>query len=214
MSSIVVFGAGGRTGRRVVAEATARGHRVTAVVREPDRHQGLAGDGVTVVAGDVTRADSVASAAEGHDAAINTAVRLDVPSAEFFVGGAHALLDGLGRAGVGRLVLVGIGTTLETPDGTLVHDAPGFPAEGREFSLGHAAELEVFRSADTAIDWLVLAPPPVVLDDEAPRTGRYRIGGGQVLGDGAFSYADLAVALVDEVDTPGHHRTLAAVASE
>ena len=214
MSRIVVFGAGGGTGRRVLAEAAARGHQVTAVVREPDRHQDLAGDGVTLVAGDVTEADSVASAAEGHDAAINAAVRLDVPSAEFFVEGAHALLDGLGRAGVGRLVLVGIGTTLLTPDGTVVHDTPGFPADGREFSLGHAAELEVFRSADTKIDWLVLAPPPVVLDDEAPRTGRYRIGGEQVLGDGGFSYADLAVALVDEAETPGHHRTLAAVAGE
>jgi putative NADH-flavin reductase len=213
MSRIVVFGAGGRTGRRAVAEATGRGHEVTAVVREPDRYQGLAGDGVTLVAGDVTRADSVASAAAGHDAAINAAVRLDVPSAEFFVSGAHALLDGLGRAGVGRLVLVGIGTTLETPDGTVVHDTSGFPAEGRAFSLGHAAELEVFRTAETEIDWLMLAPPPVVLDDEAPRTGRYRIGGGQVLGDGAFSYADLAVALVDEVETPKYHRTLAAVAS-
>jgi putative NADH-flavin reductase len=95
----------------------------------------------------------------------------------------------------------------------VVHDTPGFPAEGREFSLGHAAELEVFRTADTEIDWLMLAPPPVVLDDEAPRTGRYRIGGGQVLGDGAFSYADLAVALVDEAETPKHHRTLAALGS-
>ncbi|MDN3359302.1 NAD(P)H-binding protein [Actinomadura sp. DC4] len=210
MSRIVVFGAGGRTGRRAVAEASARGHRVTAVVRDPDRHQGLAGDGVTVVAGDVTSADDVFGAAAGLDAAVNAAVRLDVPSAEFFVGGAHALLDGLGRAGVGRLVLVGIGTTLETADGTVVHDTPGFPAEGRAFSLGHAAELEVLRAAETEIDWLVLAPPPVVLDDEAPRTGRYRIGGTQVLGD-AFSYADLAVALVDEIETPKHHRVLAAL---
>ena len=213
MSRIVVFGAGGRAGRRAVAEAVARGHQVTAVVREPHRHEGLAGDGVTLVAGDVTRADSVARAAARHDAAINAAVRLDVPSAEFFVSGAHALLDGLGRAGTGRLVLVGIGTTLATADGTLVHDTPGFPAEGRAFSLGHAAELEVFQAADTEIDWLILAPPPVVLDDEAPRTGRYRIGGHQVLDGGAFSYADLAVALVDEIETPKHHRTLAALAS-
>jgi putative NADH-flavin reductase len=214
MSKIVVFGAGGRTGRRVVAEAAARGHQVTAVVREPDRHPGLARAGARPVAGDVTQADSVASAAAGHDAAVNAAVRLDVPSAEFFVSAAHALLDGLGRAGVTRLVMVGIGTTLETPDGTVVHDTPGFPAEGREFSLGHTAELEVFRGAMTGLDWLVVAPPPVVLDDEAPGTGRYRIGGGQVLDDGPFSYADLAVALVDEAEKPAHHRTLAAVAAE
>jgi uncharacterized protein len=217
MSKIVIFGAGGRAGRHAVSEAVSRGHQVTAVVREPAKYPQLAGDGVTLVAGDVTQADSVAVTAAGHDAAINAAVRLDIPSQEFFVGAAHALLDGLGRAGVGRLVLVGIGTTLETAPGVMVHDAPGFPAEGREFSLGHAQELGVFRDANTETDWLVLAPPPVILDDDAPRTGRYRIGGSQILpgGDGtaSFSYADLAVALIDEIETPKHHRTLAAIAA-
>ncbi|HEY9330851.1 MAG TPA: NAD(P)H-binding protein [Streptomyces sp.] len=213
-SSIVVFGAGGRAGRRAVAEAVARGHRVTAVVRDPDGYTDLAGDGVTIVAGDVTRADSVAEAAAGHDAAISAAGRLDMPSDEFYVSATHALLDGLARAGVGRLVLIGIGSTLETAPGVAVHDAPGFPAEARAFSLGHTAELAALRAAETDIDWLVVAPPPVMLDDTAPRTGRYRTGAGQVMADGApsFSYADLAVALIDEIETPKHHRSLTAVA--
>ena len=111
MSEIVVFGAGGRAGRHAVSEAVSRGHQVTAVVREPAKHRRLDGDGVRLVAGDVTQADSVAVTAAGHDAAINAAVRLDIPSRDFFVGAAHALLNGLGRARVGRLVLVGIGTT-------------------------------------------------------------------------------------------------------
>jgi putative NADH-flavin reductase len=55
------------------------------------------------------------------------------------------------------------------------------------------------------------------LDNEAARTGRYRAGGTQVLSteeDSApFSYADLAVALIDEIETPKHHRALVAVAS-
>ncbi|MFJ1879393.1 NAD(P)-dependent oxidoreductase [Streptomyces sp. NPDC088137] len=216
-SRIVVFGAGGRAGRRAVAEAVARGHLVTAVVRDTGKHRGLAGEGVSVVAGDVTRADSVAEVAAGHDAAINAAGRLDMPSAEFYSSAAHALLDGLARAGVGRLVLVGIGSTLETAPGVAVHDAPGFPGEARAFSLGHTAELDVLRAAETDIDWLVIAPPPVMLDDEAPRTGRYRTGDSRVLPavDGAtsFSYADLAVALIDEIESPKHHRSLTAVAA-
>ncbi|WP_187285148.1 NAD(P)-dependent oxidoreductase [Streptomyces sp. OR43] len=213
-SSIVVFGAGGRAGRRAVAEAVARGHRVTAVVRDPDRYPDLAGAGVTIVAGDVTRADSVAEVAAGHDAAISAAGRLDMPSDEFYVSAAHALLDGLARAGVERLVLIGIGSVLETAPGVAVHDAPGFPQEARAFSLGHTAELAALRAAGTDIDWLVIAPPPVMLDNEAPRTGHYRTGGEQVMADGApsFSYADLAVALIDEIETPKHHRSLTAVA--
>ncbi|MFB6814534.1 NAD(P)-dependent oxidoreductase [Streptomyces sp. NPDC056347] len=214
-SRIVVFGAGGRAGRRAVAEAVARGHRVTAVVRDPDKYRELGGDGVHVVAGDMTRADSVAEVAAGHDVAIGAAARTDVPSTEFYAGAAHALLDGLGRAGVGRLVLLGIGTTLETAPGVAVHDAPGTPAEYRAFSLGHAAALDVLRAAETDIDWLVLAPPPVFLDDEAPRTGHYRTGDHRVLpdvgGPSGFSYTDLAVALIDEAESPKHHRSLVAV---
>lgn len=53
-----------------------------------------------------------------------------------------------------------------------------------------------------------------MLDDEAPRTGHNRTGGEQTMADGApaFSYAGLAVALIDEIETPKHHRSLTAVA--
>lgn len=215
MSRIIVFGAGGRAGRRAVEEAVARGHRVTAVVRDLDRapHAGLVG--VTVLSGDVTSADSVAALAAGHDVAISVAARMDVPSTEFYVDAARALVDGLGRAGTGRLVTLGIGTMLETAPGVRVLDDPEFPAQAREFSLGHVAELEVLRTADTRLDWVMLAPPPIVLDETAERTGRYRIGGtavlGNVAGEPAFSYADLAVALVDEAGHTGHSRELVAV---
>lgn len=216
MRKIVVFGAGGRAGRRVVTEAVTRGHQVTAVVRDPAKYPEPLGAGVTLVRGDVTEPGSVAEAAAGHDVAIGAVYRADVPSKEFYPAVAHALLDGLTRAGVGRLLFVGVGTTLETAPGVPVHDAPGFPAEFREFSLGHAAGLDVLRAADTPIDWLVVTPPPTLLDEEAPRTGRYRVGGNRVLADGEgtglFSYADLAVALVDEIENPRHHRAQIAVA--
>ncbi|HUR09209.1 MAG TPA: NAD(P)H-binding protein [Nonomuraea sp.] len=216
MSRIVIFGAGGRAGRRVVAESVMRGHEVTAVVRDPGKHQDLNTPGVSLVAGDVTAADDVADLAAGHDAAVNAAARMDVPSEQFFPAAARALVDGLLRAGVGRLMVIGIGTTLETAPGVAVHDAPDFPAEYRAFSLGHAAQIEILRAADTRLDWAVLVPPPTVLDNETARTGRYRTGGTQVLTAGAdtapFSYADLAVALVDEIEHPKHHRELVAVA--
>src|SRR5690606_11343472 len=95
MRKIVVFGAGGRAGRRVVAEAAARGHAVTAVARTP--YPAVAGGRVTVVAGDVTDEASVAAAAAGHDAAITTAARLDVPGVDFYTAATRAG----GRAGSG-----------------------------------------------------------------------------------------------------------------
>ncbi|GAA4708799.1 NAD(P)-dependent oxidoreductase [Phytohabitans rumicis] len=183
------------------------------MVRDPARHEDLRGPGVTVVTGDVTDAVAVAELAAGHRAAVNTAARMDVPAEEFFPAAARALTEGLLRAGVGRLVAVGVGSTLETAPGVAVHDAPDFPAEYRDFSVGHAAQFAVLEAADPRLDWVLLVPPPVVLDDTAARTGRYRTGGAAVLpGAEAFSYADLAAALVDEIDTPRHHRALVAVA--
>jgi putative NADH-flavin reductase len=208
MNSIIVFGAGGRAGRRVVAEALSRGHRVTSVVRDPARHHDLAG---TVVSGDVTDAESVAALAAGHDAAVNAAARLDVPAAEFFPAAARALTNGLLKADVPRLVAIGIGTTLEAAPGLAVHDTPDFPVEYRAFSLGHAAQIEVLRAAD--LDWVLLVPPPTLLDDATDGTGTYQTGGTEVLptGAGLFPYADLAVAVVDEIDRPRHHRAVVAV---
>lgn len=68
---ILVFGAGGRTGRLVVAEAVRRRHQVTAFVRNP-RSAETTREGVALFEGDVTSADDVASAVKGHDAVIDT----------------------------------------------------------------------------------------------------------------------------------------------
>lgn len=213
MRKIVVFGAGGRAGRRVVEEATARGHAVTAVVRDPEAYGPPAHERVAVVQGDVTDAASVAEAAAEHDAAVTAAVRLDVPAVDFYTAATQALVAGLATAGVPRLVLVGIGAALEVAPGRRVHDDPAFPAEHRAFSLGHVAQLDVLAAAAPDLDWVVLAPPLVFLDETAARTGRYRTGGAAPLTppDAPFSYADLAVALVDETEAPRHHRELVAV---
>lgn len=205
MSSIIVFGAGGRAGRRVVAEGIARGHRVTAAVRDPARYDGPATD---VVKADVTDAESVAEAVAGHDAVVSAAYAAGVASGEFFPAAARALVAGLGRAGVGRLVVAGIGTTLETAPGVAVHDAPGFPAEHRAFSLGHAAELAVLETAE--LDWLVVAPPPVMLGEDGG-TGTYRTAVTTLVPADSFAYADFALALLDEATTPKHSRVLLAV---
>ncbi|SNT59429.1 hypothetical protein SAMN05421812_111180 [Asanoa hainanensis] len=210
MKSIIVFGAGGRAGRRVVAEARSRGHHVTAVVRETARHPDLE----HAIAGDVTDARRVAELSEGHDAAVHAAARLDVPAAEFFPDAANALAKGLAQAGVPRLVAIGIGTTLETAPGRPVHDATDFPAEHRAFSLGHAQQIDVLRAAGETLDWVLLVPPPTLLDDTTNGTGTYRTStNNQVLptSDTLFAYADLARAVVDEIDRPKHHRATVTV---
>ncbi|MDG4826567.1 NAD(P)H-binding protein [Asanoa sp. WMMD1127] len=199
MPHIIVFGAGGRAGRRIVAEARRRRHAVTAVVRDPARHPDL-----DATAGDVTDPARVATLAKGHDAAVNAAAGFD---AGFFPAAAHALI----AADVPRLVAIGIGTTLEVAPGVPIHDTPDFPAEHRAFSLGHAAQIDVLRGAD--LDWVLLVPPPTLLDDTTDGTGHYTTGATTVLPtrQTLFPYADLARAVVDEIDHPRHHRAVVAV---
>ncbi|MDL4819726.1 NAD(P)-dependent oxidoreductase [Actinomadura opuntiae] len=203
--NIVVFGAGGRAGRQAVAEARRRGHQVTAVVRDPARHGDL--DGARVVAGDVTDEAGIEQAAAGHDAAISAAVDLSVPPHDFFTTSARALVTGLTKAGVRRLVLVGIATVMPGASGTRLMDEPGFPDEFRPFSLGHAAGLEELRASD--LDWAYIAPAGD-FDHDGARTGRYELADH---GDMArrISYADFAIALLDEVDAPRHHRTAVSI---
>ncbi|WP_030491698.1 NAD(P)-dependent oxidoreductase [Micromonospora chokoriensis] len=204
MGKIVVFGAGGRAGRAAVAEARQRGHQVTAVVREPGKHGSLTGDEVRVVAGDVTDTASVAQAAEGHDAAISAVYDAATEPGAFFTGAARALLHGLPRAGVGRLLVVGLASVLKNASGTVLMDTPGYPQEYRSFYLAHAAGADVLRTATNGLDWLIVSPAGD-FDHDGVRTGRYRTNTADA--DSRISYPDFAVALLDEIDTPKHDRT-------
>jgi uncharacterized protein len=181
MGRIAVFGAGGRAGRAAVGEARRRGHQVTAVVRDPAEYGDLAAGGVRLVAGDVTDVDSVARVAVGHDAAISAVYDAGAQPDVFFTGAARALLDGLARAGVGRLLVVGLASVLKT-----------------------AAGVDALRAATTELDWLVVSPAGD-FDHGGGRTGRYRAAAAEAAS--RVSYADFAVALLDEIDTPKHHRS-------
>ncbi|MEU6377879.1 NAD(P)H-binding protein [Streptomyces sp. NPDC046909] len=229
MGGIVVFGAGGRAGRAVTAEARRREYAVTAVVRDPARHPKLGAEGVTVVRGDVTDPGSVASAGRGQLAAVHAVSPFSGPEQgfdtldpDFFVKAADALLDGLASARVRRLVAVGLFANLLGADGRPVLEDPAlFPPEIRPFALAHTAGLNRLREAgaggagsadyESGVDWVMLTPGGG-LEEDAPRTGRYAIGGERVPnGARVLSYADLAVAVVDEIERPTAHRTRVSV---
>lgn len=186
MSRIVIFGAGGRAGRTAVAEALTRGHDVTAVVRDVPRYQSP--PDVRVVAGDVLDA---AAHADGADAVIS-AVYQNGP--DFFVRAAKSL----STAGAGRIVVVGLASVLPTADGTLLMDTDGYPQEWRDFYLAHAAGVAALDG-----DWVVVSPAGD-FDHGGPRLGGYRVMPADA--GSRISYADLAIALIDEVEQPRHHR--------
>lgn len=206
--TIVVFGANGRAGRRIVAEAAGRGLDPKAVVRDPTAYGGPTGDHIRVVAGDVTNLDDVRRLVVGASAVVSAVSSMSDPE------GLFPLAAGILAAGViGRLVIVGIGTTLKGDAGVPLYESQGFPDAGLSFSVAHARELETLRAAGESLDWVVVAPPPMLLDDEATSGRAYRTAVGTMIAtDEPFSYADLAGAVIDEIETPRHHRVLLAVA--
>jgi putative NADH-flavin reductase len=205
-TKLVVFGAGGRAGRRITAEARRRGLWVTPVVRDPARHPDLDG----AVAGDVTDADSVAAVAAGHDVAVSAVYTADLDPARLYGDGTRSLLAGLARAGTKRLLVVGLATTLDGPDGLKVYEAADFPDAYRPFSLGRAAELDALRAGD--LDWVVFTPTMQLVDE--PAAGSYELTADGRLVDGTTTYADLAAAMLDEAVSPGHHRVQLTVRSQ
>ncbi|MEV6923920.1 NAD(P)H-binding protein [Dactylosporangium sp. NPDC051485] len=213
---IAVLGAGGRAGRAVVAEAVRRGHRVVAIVREPARHDDLRGPGVTLAAGDALDPASLAPAAAGARGLVCAVTPFTTPPASFdgFDAGYYGrVFAAIAATGVARTVVVGLFATLRAPEGGLVLDDPAlFPAALRPFARAHADGIERLRATE-GTDWLVLSPPPGLSPDAEP-TGRYLLA--EPVVDARrwarpLAHADLATAVLDELDRPTARRAHLAV---
>lgn len=210
---IAVFGAGGSVGRRTVAEALSRNHEVTAIVRNRSRFAELP-DAAEHRIGDVTDTEAVRRLSAEADIVIS-AVR-PAPGLEHQQAAAtKTLLDGVRPTGT-RLLIVGGAATLKVPDtGGLVMDDPRYvQAPWRTIAEAGAEQHEVCRGEER-VDWVYVSPPASLVPGE--RTGRYRLGGDELLtderGDSRISIEDLAVALIDEAESPRHHRTRFTVAA-
>lgn len=206
---LIIFGAAGSVGHRTAAEALERGHEVTAVVRRPtDRLP----QGVTVEIGDAADPAQVAKLSVGHDAAVS-AIRSPAGREHEQVEATDALLKGAAEASV-RLLIVGGAATLKVPDsGKLVLEDSRYISEEWR-AVAEASAAQHYRCiAEQTADWTYLSPPAILEPGE--RTGRYRKGTDDLLvtdGTSRISVEDLAVAVVDELESPTHHRVRFTVA--
>ncbi|RKN43931.1 NAD(P)-dependent oxidoreductase [Streptomyces hoynatensis] len=210
---ITVIGAAGEVGRRIVAEAAARGHRVTAAGRSP-APPGAHPPGVTFRRADAADPAAVALLAVGQDVLVG-ATRPAAGAEHELAGTTRGLLAGAARAGV-RLVLVGGAATLALPGrgGLTLWEDPSFPAGLRPIARACAEQLRACLKEEAA-DWTYLSPPALL--HPGTRTGGYRLGGEELLtgpdGTSAISMEDFAVALLDEVERPRHRRRRFTVAA-
>jgi len=203
--NIALIGGTGFVGSAVLEELLQRGHQVTALARNPAKYGARAG--LTVVAADVLDAGQVAHAVEGHDAVISAYNPgwKEPQIHDLFLQGSRAITEGVKRSGVKRLLVVGGAGSLYVAPGVQLVDTPEFPAEWKQGALAAREALNLIRQ-ETTLDWSFVSP--AVMLAPGARTGRFRIGGDEVLMDGShpagISVADLAVALVDEIETPRH----------
>ena len=193
---IALIGATGHAGSEILKELVARGHAVTAIVRNPDRVPVL--PHVTARQGDAGDVAGLSALLAGHDAVISAVL--------FTTSEPAKLIEAGRRSGVPRYLVVGGAGSLEVAPGLRLIDAPGFPDEYRPEATGGIAFLDLLRG-ETVLDWTFLSPSLMFIP--GPRTGSFRLGGDQLLSTpegSSISFADYAIAMVDELERPAHSR--------
>jgi putative NADH-flavin reductase len=212
VTTIAIFGGTGYAGSAIRDEALKRGHRVISVTRNPpgdappapglEFRQGSVHDPALV--------DQVAAEAD----VIVVSIRF-APDGSGAGGKLADAIPALTRAAAAhgtRLGVVGGAASLLVAEGgPRLIDTPEFPEQFKPEAGSAAAALEALRADTTGADWFFLSPAAGFGSyNPGQPTGKYRLGGDVLLADESgkseISGADYALAFVDEIDTPAHHR--------
>ena len=226
--NIGIIGARGLIGRRIAAEALCRGHQVVGLTRDvasfpPDLS--FDPDTITWRQADILDTDSLVSALQGLDVLVSAfgpgrasegfeaSIQESIREAQSYVLGAKSIIRALERSPRTRLIVVGGMGSLELSPGHQIVDAEDFPAilqsigipgEFKEAVLKHREAFDLYRTSNR--NWTYVSPPGLISTGQ--RTGRFRIGGDQLLvdadGQSRISYEDYAFALLDEIEIPRH----------
>ncbi|GAB2834891.1 NAD(P)-dependent oxidoreductase [Microbacterium insulae] len=206
MARIAVIGGTGYAGSNIVAEAVSRGHTVVSVARSvaSDRVEGA-----TYVEGTLLDVPSLVAELEGVEVVV-----VAVP--------ARGDMAGQVRSNVAELVaelpaevrvgvIGGAGGSLVAPGGERVVDQPSFTEEYKPEALEAIGILEDLQQGPASRDWFYVHPAGGFgAWNPGERTGHYRDGGDVLVTDedreSFISGADLAVAVVDEIEEPKHSR--------
>ncbi len=165
---LALFGATGRVGNRVLEYALAEGHTVRALVR--DANKLAPRPGLEIVQGDVLDAATVARVIAGADAVVSGLGGAGVADpGEAQSQGMRNIVAGMRQHGVRRVLGVAGGGILDSVNGGLRHDQPGFPAVFRKVSDRHKEAWHAMR--DSGLDWTMVATGDIVPGE---RTGVYR----------------------------------------
>ena len=156
-SKILVLGATGGTGRLIVAQAVARGHDVTVLVRSAEKARDI--KGAKLIVGDAHDETALRQALKGQDAVISA---LGTPASPFrevtlLSSATRALVSAMKAEHVSRLVCItGIGAGDSAGHGGLLFDNLIFPLLLRKVYADKNRQEAIIR--DSGLDWVLVRP--------------------------------------------------------
>jgi uncharacterized protein len=201
--NVVVYGATGNAGSEIVKELLARGHKVTAVARKVSSLK--AEPGLTAKTDDLSSVDAIVATIKGADAVVS-AYAPPPEDTDAVLGVTEREIAAVKKAGVPRLLVVGGAGLLEVAPGVTLIKSGHLPQEYLAIATSHEKALGLLRGSD--INWTYLSPAAYFVAGE--RTGKFRLGTKELIadakGESKISFADYAIALVDEIEKPAHER--------
>lgn len=209
MKKTALIGASGFVGSAILNELLSRGYEVVALVRNPEKIT-IENPNLSVKKVDVADEKALTEDLKGYDAVISaynpgwTNPNIYNDTLQNY----PCIVEAAKEAGVKRLLIVGGAGTLFCAPGLRVVDSGVIPAEIMDGvkSLGEFY-LDILTK-ENDIDWVFFSPAGAFV--EGTRTGKYRLGKDNLIvddkGNSAISVADYAKAMVDELETPAHHK--------
>jgi len=209
MKKIALIGASGLVGSAILKESLQRGHMVTAIVRNPDKIK-LEDPNLLIKKGDVLSEQSVPELISGADVVISAYNPgwTNPNIAEETTRAYNSIIGGVKKAKIPRLLIVGgAGSLYVAPEKRLM-DTGVIP---QSFMPAIEALADVFydlQKQEKEIDWAFFSPAGNIAPGE--RTGKFRLGKDNLIvdpkGESNISVEDYAVAMLNEVEAPEHHR--------
>ena len=197
---IAVVCANGKAGRLITKEAVDRGLDVTAIVRRENRS--AAPKSVSKDLFDLTKEDL-----RGFDVVVDAFGAWTEETIPLHSTSLKVLCDALSGTDTRLLVVGGAGSLYVNPEHTaVVSDGPDFPPQFLPLAKAQGKALAELRERND-VKWTFISPA-ADFQAEGERTGEYILAGEEFTlnerGESIISYADYAIAMVDEI-TKGKH---------
>ncbi len=200
---IFVLGATGKTGTHVLEQGLARGHRLTAFVRSPEK---ITAD-VQIVKGDPRDPEAVAAALADHDAVLSCLGPPGLGKSTIVADGARAAVSAMEKTGVRRGIFLSAAVLFRNA-GLLVDIVS---ATFLRNVTNDSGEMErIVRESD--LDWTLPRPPRIV---QGALTKAYVVEVDRLpAGRRVVTFADVADFLVEELEHPRYVRQVVGMAAK